>query len=32
VLTPEFIRIKQRLLAEIEEESRKTFAQEGTAS
>ncbi|MGJ7499959.1 ABC transporter ATP-binding protein [Variovorax sp. ZT5P49] len=32
VLTPEFIRIKQHLLAEIEEESRKTFAQEGTAS
>lgn len=32
VLTPEFIRIKQRLLAEIEEESRKTFAQEGSAS
>ena len=31
VLTPEFIRIKQRLLAEIEEESRKTFAQEETA-
>ena len=28
VLSPEFIRIKQRLLAEIEEESRKTFAQE----
>ncbi|SDW99695.1 ABC-type nitrate/sulfonate/bicarbonate transport system, ATPase component [Variovorax sp. YR634] len=32
VLSPEFIRIKQRLLAEIEEESQKTFAQEGTAS
>ncbi|MBN8749227.1 Aliphatic sulfonates import ATP-binding protein SsuB [Xylophilus ampelinus] len=32
VLTPEFIRIKQRLLAEIEEESRKTFAQEGSVS
>jgi ABC-type nitrate/sulfonate/bicarbonate transport system ATPase subunit len=32
VLTPEFIGLKQRLLAEIEEESRKTFAQEGTAS
>jgi len=32
VLSPEFIRIKQRLLAEIEEESRKTFAQEGIAS
>jgi ABC-type nitrate/sulfonate/bicarbonate transport system ATPase subunit len=31
VLTPEFIGLKQRLLAEIEEESRKTFAQEGTA-
>jgi ABC-type nitrate/sulfonate/bicarbonate transport system ATPase subunit len=31
VLTPEFIRIKQRLLAEIEEESRKTFAQEESA-
>ncbi|MFM9923383.1 ABC transporter ATP-binding protein [Variovorax sp. H27-G14] len=32
VLTPEFIGLKQRLLAEIEEESQKTFAQEGTAS
>jgi len=32
VLTPEFIDLKQRLLAEIEEESRKTFAQEGIAS
>ncbi|RYF35495.1 MAG: ABC transporter ATP-binding protein [Comamonadaceae bacterium] len=32
VLTPEFIALKQRLLAEIEEESQKTFAQEGTAS
>ena len=32
VLSPEFIGIKQRLLAEIEEESQKTFAQEGTAS
>jgi ABC-type nitrate/sulfonate/bicarbonate transport system ATPase subunit len=32
VLSPEFIRIKQRLLAEIEEESQKTFAQEGTAT
>ncbi|AVQ80058.1 MULTISPECIES: ABC transporter ATP-binding protein [unclassified Variovorax] len=31
VLTPEFIGLKQRLLAEIEEESQKTFAQEGTA-
>ena len=31
VLTPEFIRLKQRLLAEIEEESRKTFAHEETA-
>lgn len=32
VLTPEFIDLKQRLLAEIEEESKKTFAQEGIAS
>jgi ABC-type nitrate/sulfonate/bicarbonate transport system ATPase subunit len=32
VLSPAFIDIKQRLLAEIEEESQKTFAQEGTAS
>jgi ABC-type nitrate/sulfonate/bicarbonate transport system ATPase subunit len=32
VLSPEFIGIKQRLLAEIEEESRKTFAQEERAS
>ena len=32
VLTPEFIGLKQRLLAEIEEESQKTFAQEGAAS
>ena len=32
VLTPEFISLKQRLLAEIEEESRKTFAQEGTVA
>ena len=31
VLTPEFIGLKQRLLGEIEEESQKTFAQEGTA-
>jgi ABC-type nitrate/sulfonate/bicarbonate transport system ATPase subunit len=32
VTSPEFIRIKQRLLAEIEEESRKSFAQEERAS
>ena len=32
VLSPEFIGLKQRLLAEIEEESRKTFAQEESAS
>ena len=32
VLSPEFIGLKQRLLAEIEEESRKTFAQEERAS
>jgi ABC-type nitrate/sulfonate/bicarbonate transport system ATPase subunit len=32
VTSPEFIRIKQGLLAEIEEESRKTFAQEEVAS
>jgi ABC-type nitrate/sulfonate/bicarbonate transport system ATPase subunit len=32
VLSPEFIGLKQRLLAEIEEESRKTFAQEECAS
>ena len=32
VTSPEFIRIKQRLLAEIEEESRKSFAQEEIAS
>ena len=32
VLSPEFIALKQRLLAEIEEESRKTFAQEERAS
>lgn len=32
VLSPQFIRIKQRLLAEIEEESRKTFAQEERTS
>ncbi|MCW5230620.1 ABC transporter ATP-binding protein [Verminephrobacter eiseniae] len=32
VLTPGFIRLKQHLLAEIEEESRKTFAQEGAVS
>jgi ABC-type nitrate/sulfonate/bicarbonate transport system ATPase subunit len=32
VLSPAFIGLKQRLLAEIEEESRKTFAQEERAS
>ena len=32
VLSPEFIGLKQRLLAEIEEESLKTFAQEARAS
>jgi ABC-type nitrate/sulfonate/bicarbonate transport system ATPase subunit len=32
VTSPEFIRVKQRLLAEIEEESRKSFAQEEAAS